>query len=74
MLNTDPELLAILRCPINPLSPLSECEQGLLCGQCGMMYPIVNGIPCLLPQDGILPRGITSHRALPCAKAARGKK
>ena len=55
------DLLPLLACPYDPGAPLAlkkpepgttpdEVERGLLaCGRCGRRYPILGGIPRLLP-------------------------
>ncbi|MBI4913664.1 MAG: Trm112 family protein [Acidobacteria bacterium] len=49
----DPRLLAILCCPADHENApcrgdLEEREDGLLCGKCGRLYPIEEGIPVML--------------------------
>src|SRR5437870_10105873 len=46
------------RCPVRPLG------RGLVCGGCGRTYPVVNGIPVLLPEGSeALPQdaGLSAH-------------
>jgi uncharacterized protein YbaR (Trm112 family) len=44
----DPELLAILACP-NCRAALRDDESELACtGECGLAYPVRDGIPVLL--------------------------
>ena len=57
----DSKFLSILACPCcDSRPPLTQKDQVLHCGNCGRDYPIVDGIPHLLPEDGILPTGSTS--------------
>jgi uncharacterized protein YbaR (Trm112 family) len=52
----DPELLAILACPLcEERPPLELVEDTLVCTQCGSRFPIEDGIPRLLPEDAIPP-------------------
>lgn len=49
----DPRLLEILCCPAQlDAGPchgdLEETPDGLLCGKCGLLYPIEDGIPVML--------------------------
>jgi uncharacterized protein YbaR (Trm112 family) len=48
----DPRLLEILCCPAcrKPVGPLAG-EAGLICGGCGRIYPIVDGIPVMLVEE-----------------------
>ena len=52
----DPELLAILACPKcrGSLTPVKEeNREGLSCPACALIYPILEGIPVLLIEEGI---------------------
>ena len=49
----DPRLLEILCCPADEggercFGDLSQQPDGLLCGKCGRLYPIEDGIPVML--------------------------
>ena len=69
-----PELLAVLRCPLDPSSTrLEEGEGGLVCQRCRLVYPIREGIPCLLPEEARLPAGCSSLDALPCRQKPPNK-
>ena len=48
----DPDLLAILVCPVSK-APLLESEDGeeLLCAASGLAYPVRDGIPVLLQEE-----------------------
>jgi uncharacterized protein len=48
----DPALLDILACPnCDDRPPLREMGPFLVCDRCQSVYPIVDGIPHLLPED-----------------------
>jgi uncharacterized protein YbaR (Trm112 family) len=48
----DPELLQILRCPIHPDGPPFEVrEDRLVCTVGNHAFPVIDGIPHLLPED-----------------------
>lgn len=50
----DPELLAILACPVcDARPPLREEGEYLVCSKEGHGFPVVEGIPHLLPEDVI---------------------
>ena len=51
-----PELLALLACPLCPeRSPLTQVGDYLVCTKEGTGFPIVDGIPRLLPESAISP-------------------
>jgi uncharacterized protein len=66
-----PELLDILRCPLDPTrsARLDQEADGLVCQRCRLKYPIKEGLPCMLVEDAILPPGTSSLEALPCQQA-----
>ncbi|MBN8690512.1 MAG: Trm112 family protein [Armatimonadetes bacterium] len=48
----EPELLRTVACPRCDHRPgLTQKDQYLVCPDCGAKYPIVDGIPQLLPED-----------------------
>jgi len=50
----DPELLSVLGCPLHPERPPFRIEgEYLVCTVAGHGFPIVEGIPHLLPEDAI---------------------
>ncbi len=55
----DPDLLAILRCPLTR-SPLRQEADFLIAETGGLRYPIRDGIPVLLVEEAKLPPDITS--------------
>ncbi|MFM7151058.1 MAG: Trm112 family protein [Gemmataceae bacterium] len=68
------ELLDILRCPLDPAgSRLSLTEDGLVCQRCQLVFPIREGIPCMLPEEARLPEGCRSLDDLPCRRESRSK-
>lgn len=49
-----PEFLAILACPLEDSRPPLTLENGMLvCKSCGKGFPILNGIPQLLPECAV---------------------
>jgi len=58
-------LLKILRCPLGK-SKLYEEGDWLICEQCGVKYPIRDGIPVMLIHEAKLPEGISKVEELPC--------
>jgi uncharacterized protein YbaR (Trm112 family) len=50
----DPELLAILACPLDK-QPVSREGNYLVCSECGRRYPIRDGIPVMLVEEALLP-------------------
>lgn len=55
----DPELLALLRCPVTR-SKLRLDGDTLVAEIGGLRYPIRDGIPVMLPEEAVLPEGIPS--------------
>jgi len=52
----DPELLAVLACPLEAERPPLESQgRYLVCTSCGYGFEIIDGIPHLLPDDAISP-------------------
>lgn len=51
----DPALLEIIVCPADH-GPLRLLDQPALeCGRCGLVYPVVDGIPVLLVDEATRP-------------------
>ena len=48
MLNA--ELRALLVCPVD-YQPLRDEEAALVCTECGRRYPIIDGIPMMVPDE-----------------------
>lgn len=52
----NPKLLEVLACPrCTSRPPLTLVAEELLCSECDTRYPIVNGIPHLIPQEFLTP-------------------
>jgi uncharacterized protein len=60
-------VLAMLRCPLDPhrASALTKEEGAFVCN-CGVRYPIRNGLPVLIGDQADLPDGCRTIAALPC--------
>jgi len=52
----DPSLLALLRCPCQEKKPLEASSTGLTCTGCERSFPVVDGIPVILPESEDSPR------------------
>jgi uncharacterized protein YbaR (Trm112 family) len=63
-----PELLEILRCPMDPQrqARLEETPDGLVCQRCRLTFPVREGIPSMLVDEASLPPGCDDPSALPC--------
>jgi uncharacterized protein YbaR (Trm112 family) len=70
-----PELLDLLRCPLDPSHTRVETgADGLVCQRCRLTFPVRDGIPCMLVEEAVLPAGCASVAALPCQqKLAEGQ-
>ena len=55
----DPELLAILRCPLTR-SKLRQEGDYLIAEVGGLAYPVRDGIPVMLVEEAKLPEGVAS--------------
>lgn len=64
------ELLACLRCPIDPNreTMLVRDELVLRCEGCSTTFPIKNGIPILVPESAKLPDGTREVSQLRCQR------
>lgn len=64
-----PDLLALLRCPMDAshTSLALEGEQ-LLCQRCRLVFPVRDGFPTLLVEEAELPAGCASLEQLPCQR------
>ena len=54
----DPRLLELLCCPAENAGQachgtLTEVPGGLLCGTCGLLYPVEDGIPVMLQDHAV---------------------
>lgn len=50
------DVVAMLRCPVT--RDKLRLESDMLVAECGLKYPIREGIPVLLPDEAILPPGV----------------
>ena len=70
-----PELLEILRCPMDPsrthLNLEGDC---LVCQRCRLRFPIKDGFPVLVVEEAELPPGCGSLDQLPCQREAAAEK
>jgi uncharacterized protein len=64
------DLLACLRCPLDPTrsTTLARNGQTLSCQQCGVTYPIRQGLPVLVPDAANLPDGTREVSQLLCQR------
>lgn len=61
------DLLAILRCPLNPsLARLVADADRLRCEQCDLRFRVQDGFPILVAEEAELPPGCESISQLPC--------
>jgi uncharacterized protein len=64
-----PDLLAILRCPLNPSRTRLVLEENhLVCERCRLKFPIKDGFPVLVVEEAELPAGCESISQLPCQR------
>ncbi len=53
-MSINPELLEILACPkCKGDLRVAAQEDGLLCESCGVVYPVVDGVPIMLEEEAI---------------------
>jgi uncharacterized protein YbaR (Trm112 family) len=68
----DPELLEILRCPLDPSHTRLRLEHDhLLCERCAVLFKIKDGFPILVAEEAVLPHGCDSLSQLPCQNDAK---
>jgi uncharacterized protein YbaR (Trm112 family) len=71
------DLLQLLRCPLDTSVPLEYQEESaaklpaLRCTRCSLLYPVRDEIPCMLPEEAILPPGCPDMDHLPCQKSPK---
>ena len=72
----DDAFLTQLRCPLDPTreATLSREEQQLVCSECAVHFPIKQGLPVLIPDEGELPAGMREISQLPCQRRANRRK
>lgn len=64
-----PDLLAILRCPLNPSKTRLLLDGNrLVCERCALKFPIKDGFPVLVVEEAELPEGCESIGELPCQR------
>jgi uncharacterized protein YbaR (Trm112 family) len=64
-----PELLEILRCPLDPSRTRLSLEgDHLVCERCRLRFPIKDGFPVLVVEEAELPPGCDSLNQLPCQR------
>src|SRR5262245_38466234 len=64
-----PELLEILRCPMDPSNTKLEVQDNnLVCTHCRVVFPSRDGFPALLIEEAQLPPGCTTIEQLPCQR------
>lgn len=64
-----PEMLEVLRCPIDPTREarlVVEDDVKLMCSRCRVQFKIREGFPSLLSEEATLPDGAENLRMLPC--------
>jgi uncharacterized protein YbaR (Trm112 family) len=62
-----PQLLDLLRCPLDPAGArLEESAGALVCQRCRLRFPVREGIPSLLAEEAELPPGCARLDDLPC--------
>ncbi|HLJ95755.1 MAG TPA: Trm112 family protein [Gemmataceae bacterium] len=70
----NPELLEILRCPLDPSRTRLHLEgEHLICEQCRLQFPIRDGFPVLVVEEAELPPGCQSLQQLPCQREKSAK-
>jgi uncharacterized protein YbaR (Trm112 family) len=68
----NPDLLEILRCPLDPShTRLTLEESRLICQRCGLRFKIKDDIPVMIVDDAELPAGCASLDQLPCQQQGK---
>jgi uncharacterized protein YbaR (Trm112 family) len=66
-----PELLEILRCPMDPSRTRVTLEgEKLVCDRCRLAFKIKDGFPVMVVEEAELPPGCESLSQLPCQREA----
>jgi len=62
-----PELLDILRCPMDPQrkARLNPVGDRLVCERCGLRFPVRDGFPVMVVEEAELPEGVDALDQLP---------
>jgi len=64
-----PDLLEILRCPLDPShTRLSLEADRLVCQRCALKFKIKDGFPVLIVEEAELPPGCAGVEQLPCQR------
>ena len=63
-----PELMEILRCPLDPRQRLTLETDRLICQRCALVFRIKDGFPVLVAEEAELPAGCASLEDLPCQR------
>jgi uncharacterized protein YbaR (Trm112 family) len=63
-----PELMEILRCPMDPRQRLTLEADRLICQRCALVFRIKDGFPVLVAEEAELPAGRASLEDLPCQR------
>jgi len=67
----NPELLEILRCPLDPRQRLTLEGDRLICQRCSLIFKIKDGFPVLVAEEAELPVGRDSLSQLPCQQEGK---
>ncbi len=69
-----PELLEILRCPLDPSRTRLALEgDHLICERCRLRFNIRDGFPVLVVEEAELPPGCESLGQLPCQREKQAR-
>jgi len=63
-----PELMEILRCPMDPRQRLTLEPDRLICQRCALVFRIKDGFPVLVAEEAELPPGCADLSQLPCQR------
>jgi uncharacterized protein YbaR (Trm112 family) len=63
-----PELMEILRCPMDPRQRLTQDADRLICQRCALVFLIKDGFPLLVAEEAELPAGCADLSQLPCQR------
>jgi uncharacterized protein YbaR (Trm112 family) len=67
-----PDLLEILRCPMDPSHTRVTLEEDrLVCQRCAVRFPIKDGFPVMVIEEADLPPGCQTIQELPCQREAK---
>ena len=66
-----PDLLEILRCPLDPShTKVVPHNDQLVCERCALRFPIKDGFPVMVVEEAELPPGCVALDRLPCQHGA----